>query len=265
MLALAEQPQQKTDLIKNITNLQNANLTAMAALALLSWDWLISIDREVKHFWRAKWTLGTWLYFANRIIPTLGNLVHITTTVVSWSPESQERMCKPTLLTLGTLSSMSFSIVQVVMSLRTYALYDCNRPLLALLLFLSVANMVNQVFWVTYPKSHDVTNTLPAPYNGCLLVGALRFPMWAKYIPLLVFEALVLALTLYKFMIYVRSGSKALVPKVLFRDGFIGFVGEHELSPAHCAADELNFISRPLLLPQQRSLVSDPRSGICVS
>ena len=39
------------------------------------------------------------------------------------------------------------------------------------------------------PQRTDVTNTLPAPYNGCLLVGALRYPTWAKYVPLLVFEA----------------------------------------------------------------------------
>ena len=74
------------------------------------------------------------------------------------------------------------SLFPVIMSLRTYALYDCNKPLLAILVFLSVvsgivnlqavykladlsgsiqtwhssqANMVNQVFWVTYPNVHS--------------------------------------------------------------------------------------------------------------
>lgn len=35
----------------------------------------------------------------------------------------------------------------------------------------------------------DVVNTLPAPYNGCLIVGVTHYPTWARYIPLLVFEA----------------------------------------------------------------------------
>lgn len=221
----APSPEEINELIKNLTNLENANLTAMAILALLVYDWLICFEQERRHFWTAKWTFGTILYFLNRFIPTASNFIHITTTVVSWSPEVQGRMCAPTLRTLGVFSAISFTIVQVIMSLRTYALYDCNKMLLSGLLFLSLASFINQMYWLLLPHATDLVNTLPAPYNGCLLISSSSVPQptWAKFIPLLVFEGVLLALTFYKFLYYLRSGTTALVPKVLFRDGFVGF------------------------------------------
>lgn len=46
------------------------------------------------------------------------------------------------------------------------------------------------MYLIIYVSGHtDVVNILPAPYNGCLLVGGLIRPTWAKYVPLLVFEA----------------------------------------------------------------------------
>lgn len=216
-------PPLEAQLISNAANLENANLTAMAILALLLWDWLICLDREIRHFWTTKWTLGTWLYFINRGVPTLAQVVHITTTVVSWSPEVQKQMCVPTFLTLDCLAAVSFCVVQIIMTLRTYALYDCNRFLLWSLLSLSVGNLVNQLYWNLEPSAHDVVNTLPGPYNGCLIVGLIVPHVWAKWVPMLVFEGLLLILTWYKFMFYMRVGTSSLVSKTLFRDGFLGF------------------------------------------
>ncbi|KAF8318226.1 hypothetical protein DL93DRAFT_440761 [Clavulina sp. PMI_390] len=132
-------------------------------------------------------------------------------------------MCIPILYTVGILTSVSFTIVQVVVSLRTYALYDCNKPLLAALLILSGASLINLIYWST-GSHHIVPNHLPAPYNGCLMIADHYDPQWARYIPLMVFEGVVMFLTTVKFMIYLRSRTPSIIPAILYRDGYMGFI-----------------------------------------
>jgi len=90
-------------------------------------------------------------------------------------------------------------------------------------MFLSAFTLGNQLYWVTPIKAYDLVNPFPVPYTSCSLVGA-RKAAWARYIPILFLDTILLALTLYKFANYIQSGSKHMLPKVLFRDGFVGFI-----------------------------------------
>ncbi|KAF9519546.1 hypothetical protein BS47DRAFT_1155279 [Hydnum rufescens UP504] len=210
-------------LIRNAKNLENGNFVIVAGLVVLVYDWMTTFPSEYEHFWRARWNLGTILFFLNRIVPIMTGIFHLQTSIVTFSGPVQLRVCAPLLKLVKCLNIVSISIVEVLLALRTYALYDCSRQVLYPLLMLIAGGLVNQLASTWYFHLRPVPNHLPAPYTGCLLLGLPPWS-WECMIPILVFEFCALALTLWKFFIYVKSGTNAKVPKILYRDGFIGFL-----------------------------------------
>ncbi|KAF8338888.1 uncharacterized protein EI90DRAFT_3117953 [Cantharellus anzutake] len=198
----------------------------VANLTILIWDWLICLDRERRHFWGSKPNTGTVLYFL---------------------------LCGPLFRTVTSLSALNIAVVQVILTMRTYALYSCNKVLLWALLVLVMGGLLNQVVFMWL-------GPWTAPYTGCLI----RLPTWSweRLVPVMVFEILSIVLFAIKFCFYVKMGSMGVVQRTLFRDGFIGFLatsstnlyshGEYKLTCRYLVCTSIGLLvqilrPRPLL------------------
>ncbi|KAF8338968.1 uncharacterized protein EI90DRAFT_2435630 [Cantharellus anzutake] len=113
--------------VKNKINLENGNLVIVASLTVLIWDWLICLDRERRHFWGSKPNAGTVLYFLNRGVSMLGAILHLQTSMYNFAPHTQLKLCGPLFHTVTSLAALNIAIVQVILTMRTYALYSCNK------------------------------------------------------------------------------------------------------------------------------------------
>jgi len=204
------------------TELTYVNYAILSTSVLVIYDWFITMDREIHHFWPVKIKLGSGLFLANRYIPILTNILHLQTSIVSMSEDATTKYCERMLLTILCLQAISGAIVQVVLALRTQALYG-NPRLGYSLLFLVAVAFINTNVWLVlnYLHSYIIPNNLPSPATGCLLVGFPNSWKWEQNIAPLAFETIILVLTTYKCVPSLRNPNKS-IQRMLFKDGFVG-------------------------------------------
>ncbi|CAE6357424.1 unnamed protein product [Rhizoctonia solani] len=63
------------EFIDSITNihsqLQTSRFMAISAITLLVYDWLTTLDKEMKFIWGRKWSFARVVYHLNRVLPLL--------------------------------------------------------------------------------------------------------------------------------------------------------------------------------------------------
>ncbi|KAF8321721.1 hypothetical protein DL93DRAFT_1462589 [Clavulina sp. PMI_390] len=171
--------------------LEISHFSFLATSSWFLWDWVIAIDLEIEHFWGKPLNTGSILYLANRLFGMIGIVLHAIETMVLNGATSQE-MCKPVIFTFLVISTLNGFVMQTVLVLRTYALWDCNGQIYWSLMGLNVAaslaqQLLNGAIWL--PGEFPVyPNPLPGPYGGCASQGMYSKGIWSRYVPILTFE-----------------------------------------------------------------------------
>lgn len=107
------------------------NCCAAAAVALLIYDWAITLGQELRYVWSSKFRGYTLLFILNRV-NSLGMIVGILMGLTPWYTGES---CKAAVLVLASFQIMNFVIWAIVSSLRVYAI--SNRTVwVSLLTFL---------------------------------------------------------------------------------------------------------------------------------
>ncbi|KAH9925814.1 uncharacterized protein B0H18DRAFT_1008498 [Fomitopsis serialis] len=107
------------------------NCCASAAVALLIYDWAITLGQELRYVWGSKFRGYTLLFILNRI-NSLGMIVGILMGLTPWYTGE---VCKAAVLVLASFQIMNFVLWAIVSSLRVYAI--SNRTVwISLLTFL---------------------------------------------------------------------------------------------------------------------------------
>ncbi|KZT38676.1 hypothetical protein SISSUDRAFT_1061825 [Sistotremastrum suecicum HHB10207 ss-3] len=125
--------------------------------------------------------------------------------------------------------------VQLILTYRVYAIYNCNRRLLSFLLVLFFFTSTASAATIIVQTRIDDPSINNEPAPGIYLCGSTAVPkfIWACYIPLLIFETVVFLLMAHKAVMQwgiklLPSGSDATVGeklvRVLFYDSFIYFI-----------------------------------------
>ncbi|KAF8513395.1 hypothetical protein JB92DRAFT_2924187 [Gautieria morchelliformis] len=169
---------------------------AVAALAMLTYDYALTFDDEFEFVWKRRWSLGKILFIFNRYF--------------------------------GLLSLLSFAMV--ILILRIYAVYNCSRRLLLIMIAFLVAAMASSSWLAisTLPTSdqpsHDnavalvmVGGTTGCP-NGTTPPHAFFF-----WIPFLIFETFLMALMLCKGWRVYRSEGGSRLLHLIIRDSLFYF------------------------------------------
>ncbi|CAE6357393.1 unnamed protein product [Rhizoctonia solani] len=50
---------------------ENARYLAISGIALLIYDWVTTLDKEVEYTWGRKWSLARVVYSLNRVLPIM--------------------------------------------------------------------------------------------------------------------------------------------------------------------------------------------------
>lgn len=69
--------------------------------ALYIYEWLVTLDEEVKYIWTRKWALSTWIFAVNRYVP-------LAVIIVTLSPSATREVCS--LLTCAKITHSDIRI-----------------------------------------------------------------------------------------------------------------------------------------------------------
>jgi len=167
-----------------------------AAIALLVFDHLITLDLEIDLVWRHNKQRRTFfLYIFNRFFA----LVYLIFDSVSLTPSGEvpSKVCVIYLLCDGLVTLVTTLCVQGILQLRVYALYDRTRTILTFLVGASILEVASMAILVGITASHLYHLPIISTNTGCFYEGLLGFSA-LFWVPGLLYEPILLLLVLYK-------------------------------------------------------------------
>lgn len=133
-------------------------------------------------------------------------------------------MCSTLIHVESWLVISKTQIAEVVLSIRTWAVWKRDRRIGALFVFLLLANVPVQSVLVAR-FTHSLAY-LPPPYQGfrgCLLTHASRV-IWANYAAFTLIEAIALGFMVVSAYRSYRAGSAGELVRVIHRDGILYYI-----------------------------------------
>jgi hypothetical protein len=195
------------------------NALHLAGLVLLYYDHAITFSCEVKHYWGMPITRGNLLFFLNRYLTVVTSVIFLSIReLVSTSSQCQLYNYVHELALV-----MAQVIVIAIMFLRTYALYNCSKLVLGVLL--TAAGIAFAVMTWSFLGQHAHPVQGKASQVGCQIETseetAQRIAIaWMAQLGL---DILVFCLTFIRtFRAYSKQTCLNL-PSILFRDGILYF------------------------------------------
>ncbi|KAF7312853.1 hypothetical protein MKEN_00969500 [Mycena kentingensis (nom. inval.)] len=192
--------------------------TNVAFIALMIYDHIVTVDAEVSRIWTLRWSLPKVLFLINRylvppmlifdtIIQTLFNLSEDTCAFVArWT-------AWPIIVSLGT--------VDWILLLRVFAISG-HRPALRYILYIFFS--ISLAAWIALSalitaRTHGTPGG--AFFPGCLYSAPVYF--YAAWIPGVVFESVIILLTLYYCYFYYSAKMVNPTLRVFARDSMLYF------------------------------------------
>ncbi|KAF7343833.1 hypothetical protein MSAN_01964500 [Mycena sanguinolenta] len=202
----------------------------LISFSLLCYEYFITLELEVSRYWGLRPTVPNVLFFVNRYGMLFGTIPIVFQSFWT-SPSTPHKLawtrCESLHFYHQWFAVVSQIVIGVMLILRTYALYERNRRVLALMVFVSLG-VIAVGAWAIIggpnPKPGDEVPQLHL-YIGCStgLTSAAcvssPLPAWAGNG---FFDCTIFLLTLYRALSRSRARSTELVT-VLLRDGSIYF------------------------------------------
>ncbi|KAH9889050.1 hypothetical protein C8Q73DRAFT_668207 [Cubamyces lactineus] len=236
----------------------------IAVLAFLSYEYLITFDREVSLFWRRKLTGASVLFSTNRYLPLLVNILNLTI-----SARMSDTSCNDYVKALQTIEILQYMPWAAFSALRTFAL-SRGSWVLAMLVFLLSAVPIgvnfSQYRWLVVYND---------PMLGCgksstvTLETAKRLTI-ASRTCLMAADIIVLIVTWMSTLTTMRLTDIALKGKpsfarMLVRDGTIYFSVLLVLNTLHLTFTMLSITSDALSPVSYFTTFTEPITAVLVS
>ncbi|KAJ6496212.1 hypothetical protein C8R45DRAFT_1094466 [Mycena sanguinolenta] len=176
-----------------VYDLQLVSRIDVGMLTALTYDTLLNVDQEYRLVWQSPWSLVKILYLYARYSPFVDGAlgVHIRTQL-GIAPETCHVMTSFARIfaVLGTI------ITELILTVRTYALYEKSLSLLTFLavMWLAIAG-VN--IWALIRWTGSLTPVLMSPANSCNLDSHQNIGV-TIYASLLTGETIIVLLTAWK-------------------------------------------------------------------
>ncbi|KAI9509891.1 hypothetical protein F5148DRAFT_1183655 [Russula earlei] len=194
---------------------------SVASTVLIFYDWFLTSGDESDFLWRKKRSNYARILFIFARYPALAS------TVMDLLPATYK------LDEVGTcFRSVAIIFSELIFATRTWAIWERSRPMMVFLVVLSIGAIVT-AFAKTPRHGINIVGLAPAmpsttDSQQCqILADAVSHAWVLPYFSIMVSEAVLLALTLYKVLQYHRGIPKQLRSKllhVLWVDGVIYFV-----------------------------------------
>ncbi|KAJ7151886.1 hypothetical protein C8R43DRAFT_1004598 [Mycena crocata] len=175
------------------SNLQLVSFCDVAVVAVLTYDTLLNIDEEYRHIWKTRWSLVKFLYLWTRystfVDATLA--VHLRTHIAV-----HQTNCRALTIFDRSFAVAGLVVTEVILTVRTYALYGQSKRILGGLLVMWFAiggvNIWAMIQWAT-----SLAPIAMSPPTLCNLDSSTNAGL-ACYASLLVGETVIVLLTIWQ-------------------------------------------------------------------
>lgn len=205
-------------------NFLRGNLCSLSARVLFLWDYMVTLDDEVRYFWRGKMTLASVLFMVNRYV----NLLIAMMEIMAQSPFQNIKSCGPFVRVLQSFLVISLLISAAFATLRIYAIWGCDWRPAAPILALALCSPILYIFMY----ANESAQPAPPPSVGCSISVQFTYDRYRKLLlaneaSTVAYNGLALALTLVKSLglrkraseLRVRTG----ISQFLLKDGTLYF------------------------------------------
>ncbi|KAG1776612.1 hypothetical protein EV702DRAFT_1197985 [Suillus placidus] len=111
----------------------------VAGLTILAYDYLVTMDKEVRLMWGTKWGTARVLFCMSRYLPFVASAIYHYYLFAGVSATSNYDQCFPLYDAAMWLNAISICAAKGLLILRTYAMWKCNRKILyGLLAFVGI-------------------------------------------------------------------------------------------------------------------------------
>ncbi|OCH91655.1 hypothetical protein OBBRIDRAFT_872046 [Obba rivulosa] len=190
-----------TDVLALLQGSLASQYSTVVPIAILCYDYCLTFATEMESFWSRKISWASVLFFLNRYVSLLGTIP----TVLEFF-ESPSNNCYALIVQV---------IVAALLIVRTYALYDKDRRILALLLMACVVGGAIAIVPVGVPRMCNILILGPAVIPSCPTNRTWSFT--------LILDTLVFSLTVAKVIQIggLRGFRRSDLLRMLLRDGVI--------------------------------------------
>lgn len=196
-----------------------SNYCALASVVALAYDVIITLPEEVEHVWRGKWRWTTLLYFVNRYVVGIEQVLWLIFGIV---PNISYRYCLGVVYLDALSPAFSIMPAQLILIMRTIALWQKDRRIaIGLVSVLVLADLVIIVCTIIvaaslkFQEQPIVQSILGC--NGDYVSVSITASLPA-YSSLMVFDTIVFIATMIATIKNFRTGNSRLLT-VLYRDG----------------------------------------------
>ncbi|KAI0064839.1 hypothetical protein BV25DRAFT_1822576 [Artomyces pyxidatus] len=183
--------------------------------ALLVYDYLCTLDQEVEHVWSGTWTVGKALFILNRYPPFVDTFISLKLLTSGGTPED----CRRQFIAVTWLISSGVIVSELILMLRTYAIWERQRWVLILLSTAAAVLYIPALVVTQMETKSFIFASTPPGETGCSLQHASAI-IFLAYVLLLISETLIFTLTVIKAVQHLKRTRSPMVV-TLYRDGVL--------------------------------------------
>lgn len=192
----------------------------IASLIMLIYDYLLTLDLEVKLIWKADWNLGKFLFLLTRYLPFFDTAVVL---YYQFSPVHTSRQCEIAYQYSAWMFVVGMTIAELLLTIRTWAVWEKDIRLGVALSILYAGFLVAEYVAVgLYLKSltHEVSPL--QPLVTCFVSNMNRL-LSICWIVLMAYDAVIFTLIAIQAIRTFRLWGNVPLLRVIYQDGIIYF------------------------------------------
>ncbi|KAJ6518199.1 hypothetical protein C8R47DRAFT_1232260 [Mycena vitilis] len=189
--------------------------TYWVCATVLAYDWLCTLDQEMTHLWNQPLSMGTMIFVLNRYLPFVDIGIGVAGIFTHNSPE----ICLTLNKFIGWLDVIGVLISEVVLMLRTFAIWERKR---AVVVSLSVLAFCLAIPMFVVGQLELDSLVYFSRGQGCELAKASPIILLA-YVMLMVLETTIFVLTVIKAYRDLRRTRQPWI-RQFYRDGILFYV-----------------------------------------
>ncbi|KAJ6584570.1 hypothetical protein B0H19DRAFT_1249533 [Mycena capillaripes] len=220
---------------EDIAETLRTNYVGFAAFTILIWDHVDTFTAEVQYIWKGKKGIIVYLFLLNRYLTPLGFIVNLFAYLSPvWTDERYETLtpithmkfifgssCNHFIRYEGAMTLIGIHVVGIMMFLRIKALYSTRRILVAGVFSLYMLSLCMNAWLLAHGQA--VQHNPDSGVRACTMIFPPNLSTIASssaWLPLL-YDSVILALTLTKTIPLVRKSNATYMMKRLLEDGLI--------------------------------------------
>lgn len=199
-----------------------ANYAAVAFVMILLYDYVLTFGEEVEFIWKQKISVGSILFLFNRYMP----MIDLVIAMNSYTNRAiqQDKFCLPWVRIDVWITVLCVGIIDVLLLLRTWALWGRSKTILICLSVLLVAcilaasgtSLYYSLTVVEFPSLDNIRSCLYTIPNINIIYGS--------YVSSILFDSTVMILTLIKAVPARQPNGLTPLITQLLKDGVQYFV-----------------------------------------